>query len=358
MLKRRTALTAAILVAAAVIIIIALTKIGRKTGEEGEGTASDMAVHVGQITRATLHRLVTAYGSIEPEPAGLKRPPADAEVASPVAGVVAHIECVEGQRVEKGAVLFRLDSRVAEVALEKAKKNLAYAQENFERQKKLLPVEGTSKKDYLEAEQQYNDARSQLAAAETDIGLITITAPLSGTIVKINSEPGEAVELNTVLAKIVDLGRLVASVNVPSREGTSIRVGQSAQFEGAGAASGAVVYVGPQIDDKTDTLPVRVSLPAGVVFRPGQFVTLRIASEEHRDILAVPEAAVIADSIGADTGSIVVVEGDKADRKPVKIGLRESGLVEIQGEGLKEGTVIVTEDAYAVSRETKIHVVK
>ncbi|MFZ0409203.1 MAG: hypothetical protein WAM11_13990, partial [Cyanobium sp.] len=45
-------------------------------------------------------------------------------------------------------------------------------------------------------------------------------------------------------------------------------------------------------------------------------------------------------------------------RKPVKFGLREGGLVEVSGEGIKEGLVIVTEDAYAVPNDTKIHVLK
>ena len=66
----------------------------------------------------------------------------------------------------------------------------------------------------------------------------------------------------------------------------------------------------------------------------------------------------MADTVGAETGLIVVVEGEKALRKPVKLGLREGGLVEVEGEGIKEGQVIVTEDAYAVPDKTKVHVFK
>jgi hypothetical protein len=54
---------------------------------------------------------------------------------------------------------------------------------------------------------------------------------------------------------------------------------------------------------------------------------------------------------------IWLVEGDRAVSRPVKTGLRESGLVEIEGEGLKEGTVIVTEEAYSIPQETKIHII-
>jgi len=352
--KRRTLTTLIILIAAGLAVVFLISKLIPAGAGESEEVAADMAVHTGTIKTATLHRFITAYGKIDPEPAMSGRVPADAEVASPVAGVVARIDCIEGQRVTKGTVLFRLDSRVAEVTLEKAKKALDFAEANFERQKKLLPVEGTSKKTYLEAEQQLNGARSELRAAETDLALTKVEAPLDGTVVKINSEPGEAVELNTVLAVIVDLNRLIAAVHVPSGEAAGLKIGQPALFE-TGTAAGKVVYIGAQIDEKTDTLPVRIAIPASAGFRPGQFLSVRIVSEERAGCLAVPETAVIADAVGSETGSIVLVQGDKAVRKPVKLGLREAGLIEVVGEGLKEGLAIVTEDAYAVPDAAKIH---
>jgi membrane fusion protein (multidrug efflux system) len=346
------------LIVIAAVVAAAIFILKPKASEESESVEADMAVHTGRVVRATLHRSVTAYGAVEPEPASAGRVPADAEVASPVAGVVARIDCVEGQRVAKGDVLFRLDSRVADVAYEKAKKAAAFAEENFDRQKKLLPVEGTSKKAYLEAEQALALARSELASAETDLALLKIQAPLAGTVVQINSEPGEAVELNTVLAKIIDLGRLVATVNVPSREVGLIKAGQPVVFETAGDEVGKVIFVGSQIDDKNDSVPVRISLPAGQDFKPGRFLSVRIICEERAGCLAVPENAAVADTVGADTGLIVVIEGEKALRKPVKLGLREGGLVEVEGEGIKEGLEIVTEDAYAVPDATKVHIIK
>ncbi|MCX6566988.1 MAG: efflux RND transporter periplasmic adaptor subunit [Candidatus Aminicenantes bacterium] len=356
--KRRivTALIVLVAVALAAFLIVSLIK--PKAGAEGEETVSDVAVHVGSIVRATLRRYVSVYGTVEPEPAGAGRRPADAQVASAVAGVVVNIDCHEGQKVSKGTVLFRLDSRVADVALEKARKALAFSEANFERQKKLLPVEGTSQKAYQEAEQQLAIARGDLASSETDAALLRIQAPLDGTVIKINTEPGEAVELNTILAVIIDLDRLVAAINVPSREAALIKVGQPAYFEKNEGVPASVTYVGTNIDDKTDTVPALISIPAGFGFRPGQFLSARIVSEERPDCLAVPENAAVSDTVGGEIGVIVIVEGDQAVRKQVKFGLRDGGLVEVVGEGLTESTVIVTEDAYAVPENTRIHIVK
>jgi membrane fusion protein, multidrug efflux system len=356
MIKRRT-LVGLIILAVAALACVIIIRLAKSKAEEGEEIATDVAVHVGKITRATLHRIVTAYGTVEPEPARAGRLPAHVHVAAPVAGIVAHVDCVEGQKVAQGTLLFRLDNRVAEVAYEKAKRALAFARENFERQKKLLAVGGTSQKSYLEAESQLNAARSELAAAETDLALLKVQATLAGTVLNINVEPGEAVEPNTVLATIVDLNRLVATLNIPSREAAAVKIGQLAQFETGRPTFGRVVYFGSKVDDKNDTVLVRASIPADTGFRPGQFLTVKIICEEHANCLAVPEAAAVSDTVGGEAGVIVLVEGNKAIRKPVKIGLREAGLAEVEGEGLREGMIIVTEDAYAIPGETKIHIV-
>ena len=67
---------------------------------------------------------------------------------------------------------------------------------------------------------------------------------------------------------------------------------------------------------------------------------------------------MVSDTVGGVSGTIVLVEDGKAVPKVVRIGLREAGLVEIAGPGLKEGQVIVSEDAYAIPGEVKIHIVK
>jgi multidrug efflux pump subunit AcrA (membrane-fusion protein) len=117
--------------------------------------------------------------------------------------------------------------------------------------------------------------------------------------------------------------------------------------------AGRLSVVGRDIDPKSDTVLVRASLTAGLGFQPGQFLSVRIVSEERRDVLAVPEMSLVADSVGGDSGSIVLVVNGKAVRKRVRAGLRESGLVEIEGEGL----TIVTEDAYAVPDESRVHII-
>jgi membrane fusion protein (multidrug efflux system) len=354
--KRRvnTALMILIAVCLAGFLIFSLVKPGAKG--ESEEVVTDVGVHVGKIVRATLYRYVTAYGTVEPEPPGDGKPAGGALISAPVGGILTEIKCAEGRAVERGAILFRLDTRLAEVAVAKAAKALESAEQTYERQKKLLAVDGTSQKAFQEAELQLNSARSDLTAAQTELSLLEIKAPLAGTVIRISVRLGQSVDPNAVLAEVIALNRLVVTAQVPSREAGLLKTGQPVEFDGLGEAAGKLIVVGKDIDPRTDTVLVRASLPPDAGFQPGQFLTIRIVSEEHRDVLAVPEESVVP---GPEGGTVLmVVEGEKAIPKSVKAGLRDAGLAEVEGEGLKEGLVIVTTDAYNLTGETKVHIIE
>jgi membrane fusion protein (multidrug efflux system) len=355
MSKRRKLVGLAVLVAGVLVVLILMRLRNSGTGSRSGQVVTDVAVHVGQITRATFHRFVTAYGRVEPEPAGGGKPPAAALISPFVSGIIVEIDCLEGRQVSRGTILFRLDSRVAKVSLLKAQRALEFAEKTYERQKELLKAHGTSQKAFQEAESQLDAARNELSSAKTQLALLQIGAPLSGTLVRLNATLGQSVEPNMVLAEIIDLSRLVVAASVPSQEASLLGSGQPVRLGSSGSAAGSLIFIGKDIDPKTDTIPIRASIPAGTGFQPGQFLDIQIVCEEKRGCLAVPEESLVTK---AEEGSwIMLVQGETAIRKPVTNGLREGGLVEVEGEGLKEGMIIVTEDAYSLPEKTKIRII-
>jgi membrane fusion protein (multidrug efflux system) len=354
-MRKQRMLAGVITVVVALAIVIFVTIIKSKPAEEDVEMGTDVAVHVGKIVRATLHRYVMAYGRVEPEPVSDSKPPAAAFIGSPLGGILVQINCVEGRKVSKGDILFRLDSRVAEVALHEAQKKLVFAKQTYERQKKLLEGEGTSLKSYQEAESKFNIAKNELSAAQTQLSLLQIEAPLTGTLVRLNAELGQSVESNATLAEIIDLDRLVVAADIPSREASLLKVGQPVELGSEASAKGTVVFISKNIDPNTDTISIRASIPPTVEFHPGHFLNIRIICAEHKDCLAVPEVSLISSE---EEGSwIMAVQGDEAVRIPVQDGFREHGLVEVTGEGLTDGMIIVTEEAYSLPSVTKIHII-
>jgi multidrug resistance efflux pump len=148
-----------------------------------EKVVTEVSVQTGKITTATLHGYVQGFGTIETAPATTNQPAAGAQLAAPSAGVVTKVNIVEGQQVTNGEVLVELNSQAAEAEVE--------------RQKKLYAQQNTSLKNLQEAEAQ--------------LALLQITAPLSGTVARVNVKPGQAVDLTTVVAEVMDLSRLAVS---------------------------------------------------------------------------------------------------------------------------------------------------
>ncbi len=313
-----------------------------KTNAEEKKPEAEVPVHVAKITRATLRGYVTAFGTVEPEPK------AGARVGVSVPGVVTAVACVEGQRVEQGALLFELDGRAAEVAVR-------FAEKSLERQKKLAQTEGTSQKLLQDAEQQLASARAQQA-------LLQIHSPITGMVTKVNIKSGEAADLTTVLAEVVDLNRLVVSVNVSSAELAALKTGQPVEVvspDSTNTVNTALTFTSPQVDTKTGSGLARAGLPVNSGLRPGQFVKVRVVSEERKDCLVVPVTSVAKDTTGATF--IALVEGEKAILKPVKAGLRDGDWAEVEGDGVEADKTVVTDGAYGLIMTqqfaTKIRVV-
>ena len=346
-------------VAAVALSVLALAGCSGAAPQEDTKAETEVAVQVGTVAKADLKARVEAYGMVEPEPAKVGQPGGGARLAAPIAGIVIAVHVVEGQGVKAGDVVVELDDRIAQAAVDKARHALEFAQQVADRQGRLIAFGGTTLQAKQEAEQRLAAAHAELAAAKAAIAQVQLASPLDGVVARINVQPGQTVDLNTVVAEIIDLKRLVATVNVPADEAMQVKAGQAAEVftdnARKPATTASVSFVSPSVDMKTSSAPVRLALPEDSGLRPGQFVRARIVTEELTDRLVVPRESVVK---ADDEQVIYVVEGDKAMQMPVKTGLRDGNLVEVEAEGLKDGDTIVTVGAYGLPKESKVKITK
>ena len=321
-----------------VVCGVALYALLRKApGSSGQGDSEEavptlVAVQTGKLKRATLHQYITAYGTVEPAPATRDEPAAGAALAAPVAGVVAKVNVIEGQRVEKGDILVEFNSGAS---------TAANAQQEEARQEKLYSEANTSLRSL-------QDAQAQLAS-------LRVTAPLSGTVTRLNARLGAAVDVNTVILELVDLSRLSIKTEIPVPEAGALKSGEEVQVLTEPAVTTTLSFVSPAVDPSNSTVLARAPLPANGGLRPGQSVRLRIVTAVREQCLAAPEAGVVTDAGGRSV--IALVKGDEAMQMPVRAGLREEGWVEVEGEGIQEGDSVVTVGAYGLPEKTKIRLV-
>jgi len=261
------------------------------------------------------------------------------------------------------------DQLASEKTLQEAELELIAAQnDQAVAEKQLLLLRSTpTKEEVAEAQGKIVEAQKALAAAQLQKSLLRIQAPLAGTVARTRVNPGEAVDLTTILAEVVDLDRLVVEATVPAAGLGSVAVGMDVEIRAGGEESkassakpeplrGKVAFVGVDFDRKTDAGFVRVALPPKAGIPPGRFVRLRIVVEEQKNHLVVPKESVVRNAEGKDV--IVGFLGEKAIMKEVRVGLRDGDLLGIDGDELDEGDVVVTEGAYGLPGEAKVRIIK
>ncbi len=301
--------------------------------EQTRAPSSLISVQVGTLRRMTVHRYVTGFGLIEPEPATSRRPAAGAAIAAPVTGVVTRVKVVAGQNVRRGQLLMDLNS---------AAMTETYAAQEAARQRNLYAAHNTSLK--------------ALQEAEAGLALLHVTAPLSGTVVRINVEPGTAVRASTVLAEVMNLHRLAVQTDIPQARAGELAPGQPLKVLGTPPITARLGYVGSTVNRSDDAVTAWAALPASSGLRPGQHVRIRIVTATHRNSLVAPTASVIR-GIGGH-GFLWIVRGDEAIRMSVKTGLRQGGWIEVSGQDLKPGTAVVTVGAFGLPRRTRIRIIE
>jgi HlyD family secretion protein len=249
------------------------------------------------------------------------------------------------------------DQLASEKTLQEAELDLAGARNDLATAEKqlLLLRSSPTKEEVAETQAKVVEAEKALEAAELQRSLYQIRAPLTGSVVRVKGSAGEAVDLTTVLVDIVDLDRLVVEGIVPASSLGTVKAGQGVEVRaGSESIRGTVALVGLDIDRKTDAGQVRVTLPPKAPVVPGQFVRLRIITEEHANHLVVPREAVVRTADGKE--AIVGFLGEKAVQKPVQLGIAEGDLIEVEGEDVNEDDAIVTEGAYGLPGEAKVRV--
>ena len=316
-----------------------------------------------------------------------------------ITGTVLRVPVREGQDVAAGAVLVELESAewraaakqadlavqqararlrqlrevqapVAEQALLQAQANHDAARQALERNLDLFTrgfigqaaldeaqrAEQVAQAQVLTARQQLASARpagSDAAMAETalaqaqagaqvaraKLGYATVSAPVAGTLITRNVEPGDVVQPGKVLMVLSPLGETQLVVQIDEKNLSLLRVGQlslaSADAYANERFAAEIEYINPGVDAQRGAVEVKLRVPA-----PPPYLRQDMTVSVDIDVARVTNAVLVpGDALhDADTASpwVLKLDGRRVRRQAVKLGLRSSGLAEVL-EGLRAG---------------------
>ncbi len=304
---------------------------------------------------------------IQPRTGGL------ADVTSPVAGRLAAglPPRPVGSIVVRGDTLAQIiprsghgeDRPALELAVVEGRAALELASAERARVERLVEAGALPTRRRLEARLADQTAQARVRAAEAHLAQLDATrtgegegandsrfllrSPMSGVVAESAATPGASVEEGTRLFQLVALDRVHVVGALP--EAALPRVGDlaGAEFEVPGGGSPVVlerlVAVGRVLDAQTRTVPIIYELAnPDRRLAIGQAVMLRVFASATTEAVTVPESAIVDD--GGQPVVFVQVGGESFERRPVRLGNREGGQVQIRGD-IEPGERVVTRGA-------------
>lgn len=297
--------------------------------------APAVPVEVGRIATATVNEEVQALGTLAADESVV--------IAPEIAGRVVALGFKEGERVEKGQELVKLDKAILDADLKQAEADLRLARDTHERSRSLVQRGSGTQVALEQATAQLAVAEARLQLAQSRLALTTISAPFTGVVGLRSVGVGDYVSVGKELITLTAIDPIKVDFRVPELFLGSVKVGQQVEVKVDAVPdrsfTGRIFAIDPVVDVNGRAIRLRATIPnADLVLKPGLFARINIIVDQREKALIVPETAVVPDGLGK---MVYVVENGKAKRMPVELGKRMQGKVEIV-KGLNPAMQIVT----------------
>lgn len=259
-----------------------------------------------------------------------------------VAGRIEKINFVEGERVNAGQLLFKLDDALTRADLNEAIANLQNSKRAHARAAELAGKQLIAKSDLDTTAASLAVDQARAASAQTHLAKTEIRAPFSGVIGLRNVSAGDYVNVGEELVQLVRLDPIEIDMRAPEVVLSSLLVGQKVEF---GVDSfreerftATLVAIAPTVDAGGRSVALRARLEnPELKLRPGMSARARITLDTSAHALLVPEQAIWPNG---EQKMVYVVKEGVAKLVPVTLGTRIPGQVEVTS-GLKDGDEVV-----------------
>lgn len=299
-----------------------------------------------------------------------------ADLYPKVSGYLAEVRVDIGDHVKAGQVLAvieipELEKELAEAKaqLEAKRADLALQQITLTRQETLYKAQGTTEQafDEIKSKAAVAVAQRDLAAAtvekiKTMLAYTHIAAPFDGVVARRLVNRGDFVQAatggkTTPLITVQHIDTIRVFCDVPESEISRLKTGDVATVKPFGldgkALSGTVARTARRLDAETRNMRTEIDLPnPQEQLYPGMYAQVSLETNRHPNVLTLPASAVQSDAKGSFA---FFVQDGSIDRRPIKTGMAEAGLVEVL-EGVDEGAQVVTVAKSAPAQGTPVGV--
>jgi len=317
--------------------------------EKEENKEFAIPVSVASIERSTISSNFHTTATLESR--------TEADIITRVTGIIEQLSVDEGDYVEKGQVLAKVDPRRYRLALDKAEAELAGINQELQRlklmaEKKLVSAQASDKLKY-----QHQAAVAAQKLAALDLQDSQIVAPISGFVSHRYVKPGYFTQGYQKLFHIVDSTNLQAVVYLPEHQLSNVKLEQKANLSFSARKhqlyQASVRSISPVIDSSSGTFKVILSIDNNKQeLKPGMFAQIALTFATHDNAFTIASDAIIT----LDNNSkIYVVRDNKAIEIQVRKGFIEEQITEISGD-INEGDLVVINGQHNLKSDALVEV--
>lgn len=327
---------------------IALLAVGFAGGYLAHQLREALSPRPVEVARATLkswNPSLTLRGVVVPR--------ASARVSTAQAGKLETVYFREGNAVEKGQALARLEQTAAKQELAEAQAALSRAQAELERKVARGKPEEV---EPARAELLYRQTR--LTRTEENLKNTTILAPFSGMVSRLLAQPGDWLNKGGKIMEIVDITRAWIKVEPHEKQLPFLKKGTSAQVKVEAfperSFEGVVSRLLP-VAEKGGRFPAIVEVDnPGLLLKAGMAAAVHMVGASAREVLAVPSSAI---RIQNEVRGVLVVNRGQARFKPVETGMETEGQIEVKS-GLNPGDLVTVAGPDSLKTGDKVKIIK
>jgi membrane fusion protein (multidrug efflux system) len=341
------------------------------SGERGEASVSQQVleeratpVEVIAVERCDFEDAITATGRFEANEV--------VNISPEVAGRIQEMRFDEGDAVEKGDLIVKIEDSEVRLTLERARAELKRreadllgAERALKRAHELYQKSIATEAHLDEAQQLYDVAQASVEQAKAEVGLAEkrladteIVAPLRGVLAERRYAVGELVQVGAPIFTLLQLSPIKLEIKVPERRIGELALDQEAvvtvdalngtQYEGV------ISYISPSLDPLSKNLMVRLVVPnEDMMLKPGMFARASIDTGAHKNILAVPRDAIL---FASEETEVFVLADGVARKRRLSLGADWRELVEVTA-GVTEGDEVITAGQHVLKDGMKVNVV-
>jgi RND family efflux transporter MFP subunit len=263
-----------------------------------------------------------------------------ATIAAKLDGAIEEMPVSLGLAVKKGALLAKISAGEITARLAQAETQLAQAQRNFEREKRLLAKEASTRETVTSLGEAYRLAEAGVREARAMRDYAIITAPFAGIISRKMANAGDLATPGMPLLVLENTEQLQVVAAVPEGPALTIKKGDSLAVTVPVAAfsqAGTVTEIAPATDTASRTTLVKIRIEGSAALQPGQYARVAFPGVAGIKTFSVPEAALLR---FGQMERLFVAQDGMVHLRLVRSGERRDGQVEILA-GLNGGEQVV-----------------